>query len=64
MLREDDPSGASKLTARNSVVNMTPTQPIINQILAPLSVGKSLESVPSALKDKGLTLPLLPNNNL
>jgi len=53
MLRKDDPTGASKLTARNSVVNMTPTQSIINQIPAPLSAGKSPEFVSSALKDKG-----------
>lgn len=53
MPRKDDPFGASKLTARNSVVNMTPTQTIINQIPAPLSAGKSLEPVPTALKEKG-----------
>lgn len=53
MLRKNDPFGASKLTARNSVVNMTSTQTIINQILAPLSAGKSPEPVPRALKDKG-----------
>lgn len=53
MLRKDDPFGASKLTARNSVVNMTPTQIIINQILATLSAGKSPEPVTRALKDKG-----------
>lgn len=53
MLRKDDPFGASKLTARNSVVNMTPTQPVMNQISAPLSAGKFLVSVPGTLKDKG-----------
>lgn len=58
MLRKDDPFGASKLTARKSVVNMMPTQPVINQISAPLSAGKSLEPVPGALKDKGCLAPL------
>ena len=53
MLRKDDPFGSSKLTERSSVVNMTPTQPITDLISAPLSAGKSLESVPSTLKDKG-----------
>lgn len=53
MLRKDDPFGASKLTARNSAVNMIPTQPIINQIPAPLSARKSLKCVLVTLKDKG-----------
>lgn len=53
MLRKDNPFGASKLTTRNSVVNMASTLPIINQIPAPLSVKKSLESAFYNLKDKG-----------
>lgn len=53
MLRKDDPFGTSKLTVRNSVVNMTSTQPVTNQTPVPLSAGKSLESVPGAFKNKG-----------
>lgn len=58
MLRKDDLVEASKLTARNSAVNMTPTQPIINKIPAPPSAGKSLESVPSTLKDRDRPCPV------
>lgn len=53
MLREDDPTGTSKFTAGNSVVNMTPAQSIINQIPAPLPAGKSPESASGALNEKG-----------
>lgn len=53
MLRKDDPSGTSKFTAGDSVVDMTPTQFIINQTPGPRSAGKSPESASRALNEKG-----------